>query len=165
MNLEFGSTKLAEMSDPLRRCRVDRHRPLRWFPKQLHPGACNRRRLRIYNLDGEIGCENRNTQDKHKKNTVAEPHPSSFTRERGWCWQFAPVSWLTSKDLGIFEFRAGRPENPWSNFWSRPFPSSTLVDRDDVLAYSCAAARDSHPLPCPPRARRTREPNSKVDGM
>src|SRR6266700_3186350 len=32
------------------------------------------------------------------------------------------------------------------------------VARGYVLAYSCAAARDLHPLPCPPQARRTREP-------
>src|ERR1700675_330056 len=35
---------------------------------------------------------------------------------------------------------------------------STPVARCCVLAYSCAAARDLHPLPNPPQARRTREP-------
>src|SRR5215831_7385597 len=108
MNPELGPWNLAEMSQPLRRCSVDRHRPPERFRKQLDPSASNRRRLRIDDSDGEISCERRNTKGSEQENTVAEPHPSSFTRERGWCWQFAPVSWLASKDLGIFEFRAGR---------------------------------------------------------
>jgi hypothetical protein len=48
------------------------------------------------------------------------------------------------------------------------YPNSCLgpsqispVARCYVLAYSCAAAREFHPLPCPPRMRRTRELISK----
>src|SRR6266851_2949760 len=44
----------------------------------------------------------------------------------------------------------------------RAFPEQAPVARCDVLAYSCAAARDLHPLPCPPHMRRTREPISKA---
>jgi len=76
--------------------------------------------------------------------------------------KFAPVSWLASKN--------GRS---WKNGRPRPFMPSLIrlclrpsrknpVARCCVLAYSCAAARELHPLPCLPRVRRTREPISKA---
>src|SRR5215471_15071896 len=105
MDAELGPRNLAEVSHALGRCSVDRYGPLGGFPKQLDPSVRDRRRLRIDNADGEIGCKRRNGKDNQGKNTAAEPHHSSFTRERGWCWGFAPVSWLASKDLGIFRSR------------------------------------------------------------
>jgi hypothetical protein len=40
-----------------------------------------------------------------------------------------------------------------------PFPEFLPVDERSFLAYSCAAARDFHPLPCLHRAAKTRVPN------
>src|SRR6266487_1234299 len=39
----------------------------------------------------------RKTTTKNQRNRMQ----SSFTRERGWCCQFAPVSWLASKDFSV----------------------------------------------------------------
>jgi hypothetical protein len=39
------------------------------------------------------------------------------------------------------------------------FPGISQWPEGNVLAYSCAAARDSHPLPCLRRAAKTRVPN------
>jgi hypothetical protein len=40
-----------------------------------------------------------------------------------------------------------------------PFPEFLPVDERSFLAYSCAAARDFHPLPCLHQAAKTRVPN------
>src|SRR5205807_5930145 len=75
-------------------------------------------------------------------------HPP-LTRERGCWWRFTPVSWLG--ELGrVISSDGLQPSFP------RHEPQWPVAD---FLAYSCAAARDSHPLPIPHRMMRMREPN------
>ena len=60
--------------------------------------------------------------------------------------RFAPVSWLASKDVRVR--RALLPAESAIHF-APALPGFLQWLRGDVLAYSCAAARDLHPLPCP----------------
>jgi len=63
--------------------------------------------------------------------------------------RIAPVSWLASKD-------ASHPHS------LSVFPGIVPVAEGSVLAYSCAAARDFHPLPCLRRAAKTRVPKKLI---
>src|SRR5438270_147494 len=75
------------------------------------------------------------------------------TRKGLW-WRFAPVSWLCESGCSAHKHHSLWTTSAINRRPSRDFP----VTGDTVLAYSCAAARDSHPLPSPERALRTREP-------
>src|SRR5450631_1259744 len=68
----------------------------------------------------------------------------SFARERGLVLRFAPVSWLTSK---------GGLRRPAT---TTGLPGGFPVTGCNFLAYSCAAARDFHPLPNSSSRRRGR---------
>src|SRR5215470_8470018 len=62
---------------------------------------------------------------------------SSFSRERGWCGGSRRSPGFASKDVVIR--------------LAQPFFPGYPVNGCFVLAYSCAAARDLHPLPSPSR--------------
>src|SRR5262249_61542685 len=76
-------------------------------------------------------------------NTISETQTlmnrvhSSFSRERGCCGGSLRSPGFASKDVVIHLERPFFPEKP--------------VNGCFVLAYSCAAARDLHPLPSPSR--------------
>jgi hypothetical protein len=86
-------------------------------------------------------------EGEYGDNGAEHAHTSSFSRERGCGGRIAPVSWLASKDA----LRA-------SGFLPTAFPGLFLVTGGDFLAYSCAAARDLHPLSSLCREAKTRTP-------
>ena len=50
------------------------------------------------------------------------------------------------------------PNGPTSEFLQLAFPGPLPVTGCDFLAYSCAAARELHPLPCLRHKAKTRKP-------
>src|SRR5208282_564345 len=138
------------------------HRRGRGFPRleQLHLRARDDRVLRIDNFDFDLGGnegQKGRQQQKCSSESTRKPHGTSpLSRER--------LVWTVHAGLLALRVRM-RALAPASGYYNRPsqavifqtFPVTGCV----VLAYSCAAARDLHPLPigCVSRPTIMREPN------
>src|SRR5271156_1474803 len=85
-------------------------------------------------MDVRLTTDRKTNVAKVRKNRIAR----LLYHAKGLWGRFTPVSWLASKDANLrFSIRMLQPA----------FPGRCPVTGCDVLAYSCAAARDFHPLP------------------
>src|ERR1700691_5963065 len=68
------------------------------------------------------------------------------------------LRWTVYAGLLAWRVRMVEPGGPTSEFLHLAFPGSLPVTGCDFLAYSCAAARELHPLPCLRHKAKTRKP-------
>src|SRR5579864_3285580 len=104
-------------------------------------------------LPAEPAAAENEPKNKHTSRIEEEPATTRipfllFTRKR---------LKVTERD-GLLASRVRMQKNA-SQPACRPSRDSFPVTGGNVLAYSCAAARDSHPLPCLRRAAKTRVPD------